>query len=258
MSNLSTYQENLIQKELDYTQLQIKKATPYLDHIQQPSQNGNTKPLTNKDRAFAWYYVFNGFNKADAYKRMKYGKYNKKTNELELIIPESKQKNSNFNINCSVYSAVLFKKDYMQKCIDLIQSEHVKNIKHDLNQIYTEQLVIQSTYDPAMFIDQSGKPVFNSWDDIPQKYRCCVTSIETKYYGKNADRKVTIIKLVDRDKAREQLFKFIDTVKLNNERLEVIHKTIDKDNNEIGISDIPDMDTPTLERLLEKLHKDDK
>ena len=58
--------------------------------------------------------------------------------------------------------------------------------------------------------DGVGAPAFSSWDEVPKDKRVCVKRLETKFYGKDADRKVVTMELVDRDRARGELQKYID------------------------------------------------
>lgn len=253
--------DNLTQREVDYDTLQIRKATPYLNNFKIPI-NGykieqKSRNITNFYRAFCWYYVFNGNNKSDAYKRAKWGKYNPKAKELQLIIPESQINNPKFSNNMAVSAYTLYRFNYIQEIINLIQTEHCKNIKADLAQTFLEQLTIIATYDPSMFINTKGESKFSSFEEIPQKYRCCVEGIETKYFGKDAEQEVTVIKLADRKSARQELYKFIDSPLLNPDKLQVIHTTLDAKGKEIGIPegnfDPTQYSTDYLKAILDKI-----
>ena len=130
----------------------------------------------------------------------------------------------------------LFKKQYIKECIHLIQENHKANLLQDFHQTYIEQLQIEATYDPSMFIDPTGKPVFKKWEEIPEKYRCCIKEIETKAYGKDADRVITKIVLVDRSKARQELVKYAPHLIPCPDQYEIIHKTIDKQGELVGFN----------------------
>lgn len=246
--------ENLTDANINLSKNQIKKLTPYLDDITYITINNKkevTKYMSLQHRAFCWYYVHNNNNKADAYKRAFHGKYNKDTQIIEIIEPR-KDNVTDFSMICSSMGYALYNKTYIKETISRIRIKHCENIKADLPQTFTEQLTIQATYDPSMFIDDKGKPKFNNWDEIPIKYRCCVEGIETRYYGKDADRAVTVIKLVDRKKAREELYKFADNLLLQPDKFEIVHKTINKDNQEVGIGQLQKMTEDELLNLLKE------
>jgi len=244
--------------EIDYTLFQIKALTPYLDDIIYVRGNDKIlreRPLTLKMRGFAWYYVYNGNNKSDAYRRAFFSKYNKKLDKLEFDenakIEHEKKKKYNWSSKVVSISSQIYAKLYIQEAIRRIQEALIRDLKFDLPQSIVEQLHVQATYDPSMFIDVEGRPLIKSLKDIPEKYRCCIEGIETKYYGKNADKKVTSIKLVDRDKARKYLLRMIPEHILSPEKLTLIHKTIDDNNKEIGIDVFKLSDKELIEKYKE-------
>ena len=253
-------QNNTLIHEIDYSKTQIKKLTPYLNDITIPPKSKNDKPkhLTLFHRAFAWYYIHNNNNKADAYKRAKYGIYDKNTNTIKIKIPpkyENKKKGRNFNRDSAILSGELCTKLYIKEAIARVRRNHIDNIKIDLPQTFIQQLQIQATYDPEMFYTPDGKPAFSEWSEVPKEYRCCIEHLETKYYGKDADRKVIIMKLVDRKSARQELYKFVDSALLNPEKFEVIHKTLNKQGQEVGLNEeqVKNMSDRELTDLVSKL-----
>ena len=252
--------ENLSRFEKDLPKNQIVKLTPYLNDITIPGKAARSKPrkLTAFQKAFSWYYVFNNNNKADAYKRAKYGRYDKKLDIIQIVPPEWNRKTP-FASYCCIEGLALFNLPYIQQAIHAIREHHINNVKVDLPQTFIEQLTIQSTYDPSMFIDVDGEAKFQDWEEIPFEYRCCVEGIEKKYYGKDADRKVVILKLVDRSKARRELYQFAENLILNPEQLNVIHKTINQKGEEVGLDpmnfDPKNMSTEKLQSYLEKIQE---
>lgn len=234
-------------REVDYPVIHIKRITPYLDNI--TDEKGNM--IRQKARAFCWYYVHNGNNKADAYRRAYHSKFNTETRKLEHDYKDhTKEEIHRRNEITSTKGYDLFSIPYIRKVIRIIEKKYMKEIRDYLPQSMLEQLVIQATYDPSMFFTPEGKVAFSSWEEIPKKYRCCVEGIEQKAYGKDADVTITTIKLVDREKSRKYLLKMCPGL-LEAEKHEVIHKTIDKNGNEIGIDYTKFSDAELLQKYTE-------
>ncbi|MGD8707057.1 MAG: hypothetical protein PVI88_00050 [Nitrosopumilaceae archaeon] len=228
MNNITDY----TYAEINYDICFIKKITPYLDDI----KDKNGRPLRNKARAYAWYYVFNNNIKADAYRRAYHSRYNPETGKLEEIIRGdlTKKEAKARNVRISVKANELHSYPYIQQCVELIEKDHIKKIKKTLPQSMLEQLVIHATYDPSMFFTPRGRVAFKTWEEIPEKYRCCVEGIETRAYGKDGNVRISTIKLVDRDKARKYLLQICPGL-LEAEKHEIIHKTIDENGAVVGM-----------------------
>lgn len=221
-------QDYVSQYEVEYSHHQIKKLTPYLDNIITNSKNPKAITyLTLKQRAFAWYYVHNTNNKANAYKLAYYCTYSIKNKKLEL------KDSCPSNVQLSVNGGELYRKHYIQKAIEKIRDELIKEISTEVPQTIYEQLQIQSTYDPAMFYNADGTIKFDDWEEIPDKYRCCVISMEPKMIGKD-DKEVIVLKLADRDKARVELMKIVPNLLLP-EKKKIQFTTINADGEEIGM-----------------------
>jgi hypothetical protein len=75
----------------------------------------------------------------------------------------------------------------------------------------------RALYDPADIIDANGRLKYDSLDELPLEARMAIDGIETKYFGKDADRKVTTVKLANRDRAITDLKK---TLRLDEESAE--------------------------------------
>lgn len=213
-------------EEKDYPLELIKKLTPYLNHLTYV-MGVTKKKITPQMRGFCWYYVYNHGNKSDAYRRANYSVYSKKQDKL---LPRKHiQHNTVAHGGNRSYRA-----EYIKEGIRLIRAEIESKIKTDIPQTIIEQLLIQATYDPAMFIKVDGSPVFKTWKEIPEDYRCCIEGIDSKR-NKGETVIFTKVKLVDRAVARKELLKIAPEL-LQPDRLNVIHSTIDSDGKPVGIN----------------------
>lgn len=219
-------------KEVDYPLNLIKKITPYLDEVKVPRKlrNGEIRYrfANEKQRGYAWYYVHNQGNRRDAYRRAYFSEFHKGRG---ILVPD---KDLNQNTITSG-GHVIYKSTYIQDMIRLIRDEIENKIKADIPQTILEQLQIQATYDPKMFIKHDGSPAFKDWEEIPSEYRCCIEGIETTRYGKNGTLVETRIKLVNRAVARKELLQIAPNL-LQPSKLQLIHTTLDADGNEKGIN----------------------
>lgn len=249
--------------EAELNPMQIKKLTPYLNDIKYPNPNKNDKNnpyryLNLKQRAFAWYYVYNGNNKADAYRKAYMSKWNSRDKRLVYQgIKNKKVKMDEFTYN-AVMAQTIYNHTYMNEAVKLIREKWEASIKVDIPQTLLEQLKIQCTYDPSIFINVDGSPKFKTWDEIPEEYRCCVEGIESKYHGRNADVKTTIIKLVDRDKARKYLMELAPNLFDPVQKIELTHATIDAEGKKIGLNDLNKLSTEELKKILNDVGWDEK
>lgn len=239
-------QDYASQYEIEFSQQQIKKLTPYLDKIVVPSKNKKSiMYLTLKQRAFAWYYVFNSNNKTDAYRRAYCATYNTKKQILEI------DQKGQSNQRCAVEGGNIYRKEYIQQAIQKIREKLEEEISMDVPQSIIEQLQIMCTFDPAMFYNEDGTVKFKNWAEIPEKYRCCVEGMEVKHYGRGEDEKtVIVLKLCSRDKAREALLKIIPGLLLP-EKKNIQWSTLDKDGNEVGFDPSNFTDEELKKRLME-------
>lgn len=172
----------------NYTIQEIVKLTPYLDDME--------VKLTNKQRAFIYYYVINGFRKVDACRRAGYNCKKGKKESMQLL----QQANQNLNL------------PYIKQARDLIISHIIKD-KKEIEKKLFEIWYTQATYDPAMFYNPDGTVKFKTWEEVPRKYRCCIEKMEEKYYGKDGNVKVIILTLADKKFAQQQLDKYIQMTK---------------------------------------------
>ena len=108
----------------------------------------------------------------------------------------------------------------------LIREQLEQKIKADIPQTMLQQLQIQASYDPSMFIKVNGTANFKDWSEIPLEYRCCIEGIDPKT-GK--------VQLVNREKAREKLLSLAPGL-LVTQKLEVTHLTKNDNGDEVGIN----------------------
>lgn len=216
--------------EIDFNHMQIKEMTPYLDDIK-VSYGKYSRGLTIRQRAFCWYCVW-GDNKLSAFEKA-YGRKIKK-NSTNVVYIESD-------------------KPHIKEAIKRIRENVQRQIKESLPSQLCEQLVIQAMYDPSMFFNPDGSVAFKNWNEIPKKYRCCVQGIKTKAYGKDGDTIITTIELADREVARKYLIKMFPGL-VGPDKIDVVHRTVDKDGNEVGI-DFSKASDEELERRIIELRR---
>ena len=101
------------------------------------------------------------------------------------------------------------RKDNVRQGIQRILEWEIDSMSMSLKNDIIGQLYKQAFYDPAMFIHGNGSPRFNSLDDIPIEWRCCVESIKTNMHPKNPNVVTYEIKLANRGEARRELSKYI-------------------------------------------------
>jgi len=154
--------------------------------------------LNNKELKFIAIYLINGFNGTQAY--------------IDAGFPSKSRPSA------GVQSHELLKKDKFRPVIRAHMDAFLAEARSTLEHRIVDELMLQAFYDPADFIDSHGNPRFKSMDELSPEQRRCVQSIETKYYGKDADRSATVIKLVDRNRALNELGKYIDLMKEHSPR----------------------------------------
>lgn len=112
---------------------------------------------------------------------------------------------------------------------DIVLDQYKEKLEKEIFDIVYRMM----TYDPAMFIKKDGTPNFDKLEDIPGEWRCCIKSIKTRAYGKDAIQ-ITELELVDREQAIEKLAKYIT---MFNETLDINHKfkVSDEDKKRLAI-----------------------
>lgn len=165
--------------------------------------------LKPNELRFIGYYLFNGYNATRAY--------------------------------LSVYNNKNYKKGTASvKGCELLNSSKVMRALKDLfddwlgeKKLKLEKEIIDVYYRRAFYplhIFYNEYHEVKPFDEIPEKYHCCIDGIERKYFGKDADRTTVVLKLSNREKALEQLAKYISlfndadmTVNINSETMNKLH-----------------------------------
>ena len=68
-------------------------------------------------------------------------------------------------------------------------------------------------YDPGQLVNPDGTAAFRSWDELPVEIRRCVTAIDVKFYGKDANREAVTITLANRADALKAIAGYLATIK---------------------------------------------
>lgn len=153
--------------------------------------------LTNRQRAFVYYYCKNGQNKLDAaikagYKTSKRGK---KKRQYMFI-----QANQN-----------LYKPN-VQEAIKQVLNDQIGLRKTALEHNIFETLIKVIELDICDYLDDQGN-VKSKLSDIPKVIRQMIKKTEVKYYGKDAQVKVLSLEFLGKEWAMEKLMKYINMIK---------------------------------------------
>jgi hypothetical protein len=186
-----------------------------------------TLKLKPKYILFLAEYASNGFNGGKAY---------------ELI---AKKKDVSRGTAISTASEYLRKPNMLAGLAHIVRNQ-LKEKTATLERRIIDQLVIRAFYDPSELLDNKGSLKYDSLEDVPVELRQCIDGIETRAYGKDANVSKTIYKLANRDRAREELSKYIKLASMV-ERREITGKDgkpiaiIKKD-----VEQLPDEDLDTI------------
>ena len=99
-----------------------------------------------------------------------------------------------------------------RKVLDLMKVVVLKLIeqrKSVLEAKIVNMLYAQAFYDPKHLINAEGQPAFEKMEDLAPELRCCIERIETKFFGKNCEEKISTVILCDRHKALDKLGKYL-------------------------------------------------
>lgn len=154
-------------------------------------------------------YVTNGFNATEAY--------------MKSIARKGSKRES-----CSCKGVEVVKNSNVQKAIRIVIDAWLNEKKTKLDKMIIDSLYREAFYDASMFITGTGAPAFDKLEDIPEEWRRCIVGIETRSYGKDANRSHTIVKLADRSKARIELAKYIELYKEASVSLSMTDETVEK------------------------------
>jgi hypothetical protein len=175
------------------------------------------KNLNLKEISFVALYVTNGFNATDAYMG-------------SIARKGTKRDTAN-----SAAVAVIAKssiKDAIRVVIDSWLAEKKGKLEAQIIGLWYHR----AFYDTKMFVDGEGAVAFKKLEDIPEEWRCVIDGIEAKYYGKDADRKVVVLKLANKEAAARELGKYIQlyadvamSMGLTSETVAVLHQVFRAD-----------------------------
>lgn len=136
---------------------------------------------------FAAEYLTNGFDTGAAYRDAVSGKAR----------------------NPSAMGNTWLKQPAVLECVQSFTIQVLADKRARLEHEIINTLWAQAFYDPKDLMDIEGGPGFKSWDEIPVELRRCVEGIDTKFFGKDANRCTTTIKLVNRNTALDRLSQYI-------------------------------------------------
>lgn len=149
--------------------------------------------LKPREIKFVAAYCTNGFVATDAYKAAGY---------------KSKTKNS----RASRSSTLLSKKNIteaIRRFIDTIIEPFKAKLEYQIVEVYYKR----AFYTIDMFYKKDG--TLKELDEIEKEWLIVIDGVDRRHFGSNAQEKVMIYQLANRDKALQTLFNFINLEKLN-------------------------------------------
>ncbi len=105
-------------------------------------------------------------------------------------------------------SAYILNRPHVVKALKALTNYFLAERKVTYAPRILQVLEAQAFYDPGDFLTSEGD-LKVSLTDLTLAQRLCIEHIDTKYYGKDADRSVTTVKLVARHRAMEMLARYI-------------------------------------------------
>jgi hypothetical protein len=150
------------------------------------------KKLPLKYIMFVAEYVTNGFNATEAYMR-------------SIARKGSKREGA------QSHAVGIVADSRVAEAIKIVIEAWLGEKRLKLEKKIVDQLYRRAFYDPSMFVKPNGVVNFKEWEEIPEEWRCCIDGIEKKKYwhGKESSEDVIILRMANRDKAREELSKYI-------------------------------------------------
>lgn len=144
----------------------------------------------------------------------------------------------------------LVRRPHIREAIDRIMTWEMDGINMTLKNDLLGQLYRMAFYDPAMFIDESGKSRFKSIDDVPAEYRCCITGIKQTFHPKDASIIYYEITLANRNAAMKDLGQYAKLFNDNSKELQNIGDGIKKVQEAIEKNTLPPLDvTPPISKI---------
>lgn len=141
--------------------------------------------LTPKQLAFVYHYCISGFDEKHAQKEADY----------------------------SMSTTTLFHNPKIKEAISMFMNAVLSRKKNEILTKAIDVLQKRAFYDPFMFFDENGQPLFNSMKQVPPEWRVVVDGIEEKHWGKEGEVKWVVLKLADRQKALNELTKLLELSK---------------------------------------------
>lgn len=175
-------QLTLTHRHLQDSPLQIHAPTVY--------ESEEWQALAHDEQAFLESYFRNGFKGEKAF---------------EETWPNSP--NRTVPIKAAVVESIL-NQPRILKALKLLTEYHMQERKITYAPRILEVLEAQAFYDPFDIINSEGE-LRVSLDELPHHLRVCVVGVETKWFGKDAHRSQTVVKLVDRGQALDKLARYI-------------------------------------------------
>ena len=160
------------------------------EDIAQISDKPDWAIATPEEQMFCYEYFTRGFNLISAYKAV--------AGEAAYGGLEEIQKRAYIYVN----------RARVVKALRVLVDYFLQDRKIALAPKILDVLEAQAFYDPANIIGDDGCLV-KKLADLDYRDRLCIKSIETKYFGKDADVSTTVVTLVDRVASLEKLARFI-------------------------------------------------
>lgn len=143
---------------------------------------------TEQERIFIYEYFASGFQLRNAWRKV-YGPSSEESGMTEA--------KARFSLG----------QPHIAKALKLIIDIFMAERKVSLVPRLLAVLESQAFYDPLDFIDARGE-LKVPLEDLTYAQRLCIEGIDTKFYGKDADREVSTVKLVNRNNALDKLIKY--------------------------------------------------
>jgi hypothetical protein len=89
--------------------------------------------------------------------------------------------------------------------VDAVANMNRARARYNIMELYNKR----AFYDVTKLLNADGSLKYESLDEVPPEERAAIDGIETRFYGKDADRHATTIKLANRDKSVEMLSKIL-------------------------------------------------
>lgn len=154
------------------------------------SNHADWRAATPIERRFCYEYFASGFRLVDSFRTI--------AGELGDGTPDEVLRRAKMYANrAPVVKALKVLVDYFLQDRKLCYAPKILGV-----------LEAQAFYDPAEIIDDDGG-LCKKLSDLEPHLRWCIKGIETKFFGKDADRSVTTVVLVDRTVALEKLSRYI-------------------------------------------------